>query len=152
VNPDAAHVTLRFVGETSEQNVALLGHALQASLPIAPFDMHWLVLGSFPGGRHPRVIWIGPGEDEHGLAALAALVAARLDPVVGPAEARPFRPHLTLARVRDAARLDWPALLRSIDAGHSISHVDHVTMYRSRLSPKGARYEPLIRAPLVAPH
>lgn len=148
VSEHAAHVTLRFIGETAAAAAERLYAALLPPVALAPFDTRWGTLGSFPGGRRPRVIWLGALEGEGSLSALASLVAARLEPIVGAGEARRFHPHLTLARVRDPGRVDWRRLLGDSDAGVSRSRIDQVTLYRSRLSPKGAAYEALLRTPL----
>jgi len=63
-------------------------------------------------------------------------------------ERRSYSPHLTLARVKASQARDVRNVLRDLaaDAGHC--RITAVTVFRSRLSSKGAAYEPLVRVPL----
>ena len=149
VREQAAHVTLRFIGEIADEHAVLVESALTPTLALAPFEVGWDRLGSFPRGRSPRVIWIGATRGRDALSALATMVAARLEAIVGPGEARPFNPHLTIARVRDPGRVAWPDLLTHVSLEPIVARIDHVTLYRSRLSPKGATYTEVCRAALT---
>jgi 2'-5' RNA ligase len=62
-------------------------------------------------------------------------------------EARPFRAHVTVARLRPHARAprDVPVAPEPLEF-----HATAVTLFASRLSPHGARYEPLVTVPLDA--
>jgi 2'-5' RNA ligase len=73
----------------------------------------------------------------------AALAAAGLyEP-----ERRPFRPHATVARLRAGARP--PRAAAHLDGPEPVAFAgEAVTLYRSRLSRSGARYEPLERIPI----
>jgi len=80
--------------------------------------------------------------DRIAAAALgAALVAADLH----EAEPRPFRPHVTVARVRRGARAPSG---RFPDPPRPELTTTEVVLYRSELSPGGARYTALRRVPL----
>lgn len=99
VPPDSVHLTLRFLGTVTEPVLAGVTERL-AAIRQQPFRARVGGLGSF-GGRRPTVAWIGLPEGREAAAALAtaceeACQAAGLEP-----EARPFRPHVTLARSRD---------------------------------------------------
>ena len=59
VNPDTAHVTLRFLGEVADDLAPALVSALAPEFPVAPFDVRFDRLGAFPGVRRPQAIWIG---------------------------------------------------------------------------------------------
>lgn len=149
VHSEAAHVTLRFIGDTPEATADRIVAALRRGFAMRPFDVRWERLGTFPGGR-PRVIWLGPASAE-ALAALARDVNDRLEPIVGPPEPRPFAPHLTLGRVKESGRgVDWPQALSSRQWHATTTLVDHVTLYVSRLSSKGPTYTALCRAALAA--
>jgi 2'-5' RNA ligase len=150
VSPDAAHVTVRFVGEVDEKVAAALSAAFAAAFDVERFTVRWEGLGGFPGGRSPRTLWIGATQGSDGLEAIARLVASRVDAIVAPGEARPFRGHLTLARVRDVdRRIDWRDLLATVACGPVSSAVEAVTLYRSQLSPRGPTYTALTRASLA---
>ena len=148
VNDDAAHVTLQVIGEVSDEQAAALQLELSRDFALPPFDVRWDRFGTFPDGRAPRVIWIGSTAGAPALAELSKRVAARLGSITGPGEDRPFRPHVTIGRVKDPGRIDWPDVLASVTFAPTITRVDHVTLYRSRLSPKGATYTALCQAAL----
>jgi 2'-5' RNA ligase len=86
------------------------------------------------------------------LAALARAVDVACAGQSFPREARPFRPHVTLGRVREGRGPLDPAARRIVaDAASSVlgrSPVDELVLFRSELSPRGARYTALARAPL----
>jgi 2'-5' RNA ligase len=79
-------------------------------------------------------------------------LAARLRPFGIEPERRGYSAHLTIARVRDVPGGDRDGHLRgafrATPAVAGQSRVTAVTVFRSRLSPKGASYEPLLRVPL----
>ena len=147
VKEDASHVTLRFIGEVSDDCAAQVETALSPDFAVGPFEVRWDCVGTFPGGRSPRVLWIGASGDEK-LAELAELVEARLLAIVGPGESRPFKAHLTVGRIKDPGRFVWVEAVSRLHLEPSVTRVDHVTLYRSRLSPKGPTYTEMLRTPL----
>lgn len=150
VAPEAAHVTLRFIGEVDETVAARLAEVMRADIDLPPFNVVWLGLGVFPSARAPRAIWMGAREPADSLGALAERVRLRIEPVIGRVDARPFRAHLTLGRVRDRApSLDWRRVLEASAEGPVASRVDHVTLYRSDLSSRGPTYTAISRAALA---
>jgi RNA 2',3'-cyclic 3'-phosphodiesterase len=150
VKEASAHLTLRFIGEVDEPTAAALETAFSEPFAMAPFPVRWSVVGQFPPRGSPRVVWLGPSQGRVELAALASLVAARVDPMVGAADSRPFSPHLTLARIKDGGRgVAWPELVQASRPEEAQSRVDHVTLYRSRPSPDGHTYSVLARAALA---
>ena len=67
-------------------------------------------------------------------------------------EARPFAPHVTLARVREPQRAPMLAEALGRESARSFGAplIDGIVLVRSDLSPKGARYTPLAEIPLPA--
>jgi RNA 2',3'-cyclic 3'-phosphodiesterase len=99
IEPEDMHITLRFAGDVDARTADALMHQLGA-IRGKPFAITIKGVGAF-GGREPRVLWAGiaAGGD---LAALyraneRAARAAGIEP-----DAREFRPHVTLARMRGA--------------------------------------------------
>ena len=138
-------MTLRFIGEVSDDCAAQIETALLPDFALGPFDVQWNRVGTFPGGRSPRVLWIGASRGNEKLAELAQLVEARLIPIVGPAESRPFKAHLTVGRIKEPGRFVWAEAVSRLQLEPSATRVDHVTLYRSRLSPKGPTYTEMLR-------
>jgi 2'-5' RNA ligase len=150
VGPESIHLTLAFLGEVEAGRRAGLEAALSQALQSHTAPRMFLDgLGAFPNRRRPRVIWAGLQETGgSSLLPLQASVAAALEPLGWEPEHRPFQPHLTLGRVRDAAggRLD-PRLAAWLEAGKTPPSperiLDRVALVRSHLGPKGSRYEDL---------
>jgi RNA 2',3'-cyclic 3'-phosphodiesterase len=145
VVPASLHLTLRFLGEWPESHVPAIVEAVQAPFEVPPFAVGWHGPGAFPSPRAPRAIWLGVSDGARQLGQLEAEVARRLGGLMPGEEAqdaRPFHPHLTLARVKTLApNFDWPAVLREASVEAVRSPVTQVTLFRSRGWSGGAGYE-----------
>jgi 2'-5' RNA ligase len=94
----------------------------------------------------PRVLTVAIEDPDGTLAALQARVAAALVAAgVYAPEKRPFRPHVTIARLRPRTRAPRETAL-AVDQLQFRGEA--VTLYASRLHPSGARYDALSRASL----
>jgi 2'-5' RNA ligase len=151
VVPENFHVTLKFLGGVDGDRVVSLVDALRvAATGRRAFDLEIVGLGAFPTATRPRVLWAGVTT---GAAPLGALAGAVEDAMAGlgfEREARAFSAHITLGRVREPVRA--PALAEALGAagGRPFGRVaiDRVTLMRSDLSPRGARYTELASIPL----
>ena len=150
VEPANLHVTLWFIGEVDETRANALRSSMQPLFATPRFDVKLEGLGAFPPGGPPRVIWIGVAAGREPLVALHGEIRDRLAPLGYEPEARPFSPHLTVARVKDIGR--GARAVRAVLADHPVALQAYsqaaVTLFRSRTSPKGAEYESLLRVPL----
>jgi 2'-5' RNA ligase len=116
---------------------------------LPPFDLTVDGLGAFPRAGQPRVLWAGLARGRESLLRLERVVASRLAEAGIAPEPRAYNPHLTLARVRDAAGLRAAALLDGVsDDPIGTIRIDAFTLFDSRLSSKGPTYVPLQRTPL----
>lgn len=151
VNPAGMHVTLAFIGHLPDDRVPEVKAIVQeVASGHAPLTLRAEGIGGFGASRHPRVLWIGLGGEISSLGNIKAELDQRLLPIGYQPEKRPFKPHLTLARARklqgDSALARCIEEHKTVDFGES--RVDRLILFRSELSPKGARYTPLIEAPL----
>jgi RNA 2',3'-cyclic 3'-phosphodiesterase len=148
VRPEGVHVTLKFIGETPEEQVAKIDAALRAVRAVGPVEAKFRGAGFFPNERHPRVFWAGV-EASPNLAQLAGDVDARLASLGTEVETREFRPHLTLARFKSEdglARLrEEIKKLEPFDFGSMKTSEFH--LFRSQLGPGGAKYTKLASFP-----
>ncbi len=142
------HVTLKFLGSTPEGHVSALLETMRAvSARHAPFELRLAELGTFPERGKARVLWAG-FDDPSPVRDLAVDLDAALVPLGHQPENRPFSAHLTLARFRIPAPVRG---LVDVDLeGLDPFTVSEVGLWRSRLSPQGARYERLGGAALGA--
>jgi 2'-5' RNA ligase len=151
VKPVALHVTVRFLGEIEPAEVERLQDVLAPAIALAPFEIEWRGIGTFPNNKHPRALWIGVVNGAAPLAQLEAEISRR---VAGGSVAdladRPFLAHLTVGRVKMAgAGVDWPKILQAVEVKRVTTIVDRVTLYRSELSRGGPHYTGLVSAPLI---
>jgi RNA 2',3'-cyclic 3'-phosphodiesterase len=150
VKPAVLHVTIKFIGEIEEPDVERLVQQLAPPVALPPFDVQWRGIGTFPSNRHPRALWLGVINGAAPLAALEAEVSRRVAAFDVTLDDRALLPHLTLGRVKMAgAGVDWPKILQACEVRNVTSHVDRVSLYRSKLSQYGPNYTELVSAPLV---
>jgi 2'-5' RNA ligase len=144
VSADRLHLTLLFVGYVPRGTGQAIAERLKAPLSVPAFNVAVGGLGTFPETGGPRVVWLAITEGAAALQGLAREVAARLAEVEFRREARPFSPHLTLGRFKERGHAaDRDALLAGQVRAAGRCRVDHVTLYRSRLSPQGPTYVPV---------
>ena len=144
ISEERLHVTVRFIGNVDEAKAEAIGAALQPPVDAVPFDLVLAGAGTFPRTGAPRVIWSGVVDGAGPLAAVERDITDRLKQKGVAAEPRDYRPHLTLARIRDAGGLKSSSLCRGLqDQMLGTTHVEAITLFESRLSPKGSTYVPL---------
>ena len=146
------HITLWFIGEVGDERVGAISDALGRPFDVAPFSLTLLGCGAFPPSGAPRVLWIGTAEGTEAMRELYGRIEHRLVPLGFAAERRPYTPHLTIARVKDPGRTPGREIrdaIAAVPVSCGESAVNAVTLFRSRLSPRGAAYEPLLRVPLM---
>ena len=146
VSKDRMHLTLYFAADADTHAERRVHDALADPIPQAPFNLSFQGLGFFPQRGAPRVLWLGIAEGIDQLRAIHREISRRLDPRKHVPE--PFHPHLTLARFRDRAARDRVAEIAAFPAAAGPSPIDRVTLYESRLSPKGPTYTAVAEAPL----
>ena len=139
VKPDLMHVTLRFLGGTAVSLLPQLMAALdQVAAQHGRFELTVNGLGCFPNRKRPRVIWAGLRGDLAPANNLVAGLNELLLPMGWEPEKRPFRPHLTLGRVKDSRKLQgihWGTAVAEI-----VVEVTAVHLIESQLRPFGPIY------------
>ena len=156
MKPESLHLTLKFIGEQPEAAVERIKSALR-TIAIEPAEIHFRGYGFFPTAKSPRVFWIGIDAGPQ-LATLAAAIDDQTASLGIPKEARPFSPHLTLARGsggpgsprrmkadtpnRIFQRLQEKLSTRSTPEFGTMTPREFF-LYQSHLSPKGSKYTKL---------
>jgi 2'-5' RNA ligase len=134
------HVTLAFLGHRPEEDVERVADVLRALPPWEPPPLE-LAGGLLLPPRRARVLTVALRDVDGALAPLQAAVSSGLAAAgLYEPEARPFRAHVTVARLRSGARAPR-ALEAEPDA--LAFRAGPVTLYRSRVRRGGAVYEPL---------
>jgi RNA 2',3'-cyclic 3'-phosphodiesterase len=150
LGPELLHVTLCFLGSVQTAKIAALGDAvLTAGEGAAPVGELFLGAPLWLPPRRPRALAVELRDDaESSLEALQETVTRALQAACDfHREHRRFRPHITVARMRQGAA----PRERGLPATPSLAFVpETLVLYRSWLSPTGARYEALASQPLPA--
>lgn len=147
VRPEHLHLTLCFLGDCPREAVGELCAALdRTAARHACFDLLLHGLGAFPSVRRARVAYVAATEGHAALSDVAQTLRDELNAELRPADDKPFRAHLTLARFRDTpAKARWAAL----DAAYAAVRepwrvrVAELRLVESTLSAQGPRYRPL---------
>lgn len=143
--PGNLHLTLAFLGDVPATSVPDLAARLARALAgTACFTARVVGVGAFPSLARPQVLWVGVAAPP--LRGLADAVQRTCEAAGFPRERRPFRPHVTLGRVRTRTRgagSDLGLLGRDGDRDFGAAPVGRVTLYRSELAKGGARHAPL---------
>ncbi|HET7037106.1 MAG TPA: RNA 2',3'-cyclic phosphodiesterase [Thermomicrobiaceae bacterium] len=153
VNPAGVHVTLKFYGNVAVGRLDELGAALSAAVAgRAPFALRVDGPGVFPSPRRPRVIWLGLEGELDALSSLARDVERVSAPLGFAPEERPFRPHITVARVRPEQQATISGLEDQFARLAALPpipfRVDHLTLMRSQLRRDGPIYTAVRRIEL----
>jgi RNA 2',3'-cyclic 3'-phosphodiesterase len=156
VDPDGAHLTLKFLGAVPAAEVAAVAAAMrEAARDHAPFALQTTSVGAFPNTRNPRVVWLGIDGALHALHTLQADVERLLVPLGYATEQRAFNPHLTLGRAhKNLTDVERAAIGRAIAQAspqHAEWIADAVSLMRSERLPDRARYTPVERHVLTPP-
>jgi 2'-5' RNA ligase len=148
MSADALHVTVKFLGDTESDGVAAIDGVLRkAASRRAPVTLRIAGVGAFPSLRRANIVWVGVGHDDE-LASLQRELEPALSRLGYPREQRPFRPHITVGRLRSDARspdIERFSGLVSYESSVTVSSVD---LMSSHPGPSGSRYEPLLRCRL----
>ena len=156
VNPQSMHVTLKFLGDVPERQIPAVKMALQeAVVRHSAFFLELSNIGSFGGREGLRLMWAAVAGDVLRLEALARDVNRALAVVGFAPETRPFRPHLTLGRVRNEVPTRQRAEIEVAVGKTAIPVCEwrtaEISLIRSRLQPDGARHDIVATFPLSAP-
>ncbi len=146
VAPGNIHITLKFFGDIDIGITGNITAALEtATQGTTPFSIEASGLGVFPNMNHIQILWVGLTGDLERLSQLQKRTEECLKPLGFSVEARPFTPHLTLARVRDYARPDERRKLGELISATSFEgkykiDIKAINLMKSQLTPEGPIY------------
>jgi 2'-5' RNA ligase len=148
--PENIHLTMKFFGNVDQAKALVISDVLaRVAKEFSAVGIAVGGTGVFPRPSRPQVLWIGIDDRTGALAKLQKRLEDECAREGFPKEDRAFRPHLTIARIRNphnANRLA-EAHLKLEFASVEVS-LSELVLFRSELSPKGSKYTPISRARL----
>lgn len=140
------HLTLRFLGDVAPNQISTIKNAIEkVAIRRSPFSMKIGGIGAFPNLTRPRIIWAGVKTGANEVVAISKDIDSGLSQHGFGRDEKPFRPHLTLARVK--RRINLKPLVDVFQQYDTINGatliVDQIRVVRSELRQSGAIYTPL---------
>ncbi len=151
-DPAQAHVTLKFVGEVSEDRAETVAAAVERGVEradVAPFEVTYGGLGVFPSLEYISVVYLGVEDGTEPLTRLHETIETETTAVGVDSEEHEFTPHVTLARMNHGGGKEHVQRVvreRSPTAGTATVEAVHLT--ESRLDGDGPTYTSVERYPL----
>ncbi|MGD9345548.1 MAG: RNA 2',3'-cyclic phosphodiesterase [Candidatus Aminicenantes bacterium] len=148
VREQGMHLTLKFIGEITENQVEEIRTVLMdLSANHERFFLKLKGTGTFPPrSKYPRIVWVGIEESQE-LVSVQHDVESLLEKVSISRENRRFFPHLTLGRVKSNRNIEpvLGMLSENKDTEFGSMEVQKITFFKSTLKPTGAEYSALER-------
>ncbi|RCK73867.1 MAG: 2'-5' RNA ligase [Anaerolineae bacterium] len=148
VKPHNIHLTLKFLGEVSLNNLETIKQILvKEAAEVSPFEFSIGELGAFPNVKRPRVLWLHVAAPPE-LFALQRSIDTQTERLGYVSEERTYSPHITVGRVnRQVTPEDIHRISTLLQKTHiglvEVVSVSTVTLFRSDLHPDGSVYTPL---------
>ncbi len=144
IEPKNLHITLKFLGWVKDSKIdEIIDLTTKAVAQIKSFKAKFAGIGSFPKGRKPKVVWVGTAEGGDVLCSMAQALEGALAKVGYRSEARGFKSHITIGRVKEDKGvnklIEKIGALKSTDFGEVI--VNSINIMKSTLTPKGPIYK-----------
>jgi 2'-5' RNA ligase len=158
VHPESLHITLKFIGEQTQEQVDAIAERLR-QVESNAFEIRSAEYGFFPTAKAPRVFWIGIHAGPQ-LVELAETIDVATAELGISREDRPFSPHLTLARAGgrsgspkwrkgDAPNAAFAVLEKRLatmgELDFGAMTTQEFILYQSQLTPRGSMYTKLQR-------
>jgi 2'-5' RNA ligase len=144
------HISTKFIGPWPKERLEEIKGALQKVRTSEPIAMSVNGLGWFPNPHHPRTLVVTVRAPET-LIQLAKATDEALTVLGVPAESRPFSPHITLARIKEANPLidlkRTIAALPTVDFGTFAA--SSFQLFESNPGPAGSVYTHLADFPFA---
>jgi 2'-5' RNA ligase len=148
--PEKLHLTLKFLGEIPSENLTQVIAAVEnAAKEIESFSLVLEGAGAFPPRGTARVLWLGVKDESQNLSEFQKRLEAETERIGFERERRAFKPHLTIARLKE------PGKSRNLTDLHLQTEfpavnfpVSEIIVYKSDLRPTGSIYTPLARIDL----
>jgi 2'-5' RNA ligase len=144
-DPEQAHVTMAFLGETDPDRIGTIADALDravAAADVGPFEATYEGLGVFPSIDYITVVWLGVGEGAEAFRTLQAPIESAMADLGFEPDDHDFTPHVTLGRMEHAGGKELvQEQVREQNPTVGSTTVETVRLTESTLTPAGPEYE-----------
>jgi 2'-5' RNA ligase len=144
VDPEQAHVTLKFLGDTDDERLPALRDELEAAVAdsgVDPFEAAFGGLGVFPSLDYISVVWVGVRQGGTAMTRLHEAIEKRTVELGFDPEDHEFTPHVTVARMSHAGGKDLVQdVVENDDPDVGRLSVEEVRLTESVLGPDGPKY------------
>lgn len=152
VEPENAHVTLKFLGNVDEERLPDIYNACElAAAGFKPVNLEVRAVGCFPNLSRPRIVWLGIQKGADEIKWLQKKIESELERIGFPKEDREFKTHLTIGRVKGKQGIS--RLCRLIEQEENVfigsMRAEKISVMKSHTLPKGPVYTELKAIPLT---
>ncbi|MFH1230668.1 MAG: RNA 2',3'-cyclic phosphodiesterase [Planctomycetota bacterium] len=142
VDAENIHLTLRFLGEISEDILPRISEVLSTVNDCHCFEMELRNIGAFPSVKKPRVIWIGCEDRTSALNKIYQTLESGFRAIGLQPDDKEFSAHITIARDKiPKPNNNFEALANKYaNKSFGIQMVKQVTLFQSTLTPNGPIY------------
>lgn len=137
VHKKILHINLKFIGETSENNINLIKERLN-KIKFKSFRIKLDKLGVFPNENYIRVIWVGLNPKNKIIELQQKIDSELLNLFSKDQE---FKAHLTLGRVKFIKNKEEFKKTLNFDITNKEFIVNEFCLVKSTLSKDGPKYE-----------
>ena len=152
-DPEQAHLTMKFLGDVTDDRVPDLERELEAAVDDAgvdPFPVRYGGLGVFPDLEYISVLWLGVEQGGDDLTRLYEAIESRTTDLGFDPEDHDFTPHVTLARMDHAGGKELVQdLVTERDPTIGETRVEELRLTESTLTEDGPVYSTVASFPLA---
>jgi len=152
VDPRLWHITLKFLGELPEQKLPMCQKIVEQCGQLHnTLKLRFRHIGCFPGLQRPKVVWAGIEDNAKYLESMHFFLDKSFESIGIPREQKKFHAHLTFCRIKNSS----PCLKETLvdifktDLETPWFEVGYISLYKSKLTPHGPIYTPIIRTKLA---
>ena len=141
--PEKLHLTLKFLGDTEENQLEKLKEIVEKIAgQFSNLKFQISNTGVFPSPRNARVLWLGVNGDVEELQKINSVLEVECEKIGFKKEKRIFKPHLTIARIREPQKSKNLVQKHLANKFEPVSfEVCEIVIYESKLQPTGSVYK-----------
>lgn len=133
------HLTLKFIGDVDSELIEEISKSLQFIEEWNQVNLKFINFGFFNRNGKPSILWVGL-KSKDSLTELVNEINLSLEKFNIPIEYKPFKPHITLLRIKRDIDIDFVNRFKNYTFKPIDFSADTITLYESILDKKGSKY------------